>query len=369
MPTQVPLQDPGREFSALRDALEAAAQDVLRSGRYVHGPQHDAFEAEWAAYLAVPWVVGVGNGTDGLEIALRAVGSTTGREVVTAGNAGGYAATAARLTGADVVVADVEPATSLLDVTSAVEACTPRTSAVVVTHLYGRSADVGALRRALPASVAVVEDCAQAAGGRTRDRSGADVACGAAGDLGVFSFYPTKNLGALGDGGAVVGCDAGLGEQVRSLRQYGWGERYRIDVDGGVNSRLDELQAAFLRVKLPHLDTWNRRRRDILAAYADAAAGTRFRLLAPRPGEVPHLAVGRHPDRAGLAGRLAGAGVGTGVHYPVPDHHQAPVRARTGPTGAGQVELACSEVLTVPCFPHLRDAEVEQVCDALRRLA
>ncbi len=358
----MPLNDTGRQYRLLQEELEDAVLQVLRSGWYVHGAAHEAFERELAGFLGVEHVVGVGNGTDALELALRGLGAGAGREVVTAGNAGGYAAAAARAVGADVVVADVDPVSLLLDPASAAAACTGRTSAVVVTHLYGRVADVPALRAALPRHVAIVEDCAQAIGARH-----ADGACGALGDVGTFSFYPTKNLGALGDGGALSCASPDLADRLRRLRQYGWTERYVVGADGGRNSRLDEVQAAALRVKLPHVTAWNHRRREVLDAYAAAAAGTRLALRPPNPGDVGHLAVGRHPDRDGLARRMAEHGVATAAHYPVADHRQAGLHARVGPAGAAVTEQACAEVISLPCFAELTDAEVEQVCDAIRR--
>ncbi|MCU1617279.1 MAG: DegT/DnrJ/EryC1/StrS aminotransferase [Frankiales bacterium] len=360
----VPFNETAREFRALQPELETAVLGVLRGGHYVHGVEHAAFERELADFLGVPHVVGVGNGTDALEIALRAVGTTAGSEVVTAGNAGGYGAAAARAIGADVVVADVDPCTLLLDPASAGAACTDRTSAVIVTHLYGRAADVAAVRAALPPSVAIVEDCAQAIGART-----AAGRCGSLGDVGTFSFYPTKNLGALGDGGAISCRTTDLADTVRSLRQYGWSERYLIGRGGGRNSRLDELQAAGLRAKLPHIEAWNARRREIVGAYAAAAEDTSFSFPGPGPGDVAHLAVGRHPRRNELAGRLAELGIATAVHFPVADHRQPGLEARTGPTGAAEAERSCAEVLSLPCFAQLTDTEVEQVCDAIRRVA
>jgi aminotransferase EvaB len=360
----VPFNETAREYRALQSELEAAVLGVLRGGHYVHGREHAAFEQDLADLLGVPHALGVGNGTDALEVALRAVGTTAGSQVVTAGNAGGYAAAAARAIGAQVVVADVDPCTLLLDPRSAAAACADRTAAVVVTHLYGRAADVTALRAVLPSGVAIVEDCAQAIGAETPDGR-----CGSLGDIGTFSFYPTKNLGALGDGGALSTSSAELADAVRSLRQYGWSERYQADRPGGRNSRLDEVQAAALRVKLPHLGAWNARRRQIVGAYAAAAEGTGLTLPPPAPGDVGHLAVGRHPEREELGRRLRELGIATAVHYPVPDHLQAGLEARPGPTGAAEAERSCAEVISLPCFAYLTDTEVEQVCDAIRRAA
>lgn len=360
----VPVNETAREYRALQSELEDAVLGVLRGGHYVHGREHAAFEQDLAQFLGVPHALGVGNGTDALEIALRAVGAGPGTEVVTAGNAGGYAAAAARSIGAEVVVADVASDTLLLDATSAAAACTDRTAAVVVTHLYGRAADTSALRVALPRGVAVVEDCAQAIGAQTPDGS-----CGGLGDIATFSFYPTKNLGALGDGGAVTTRSSQLADSVRSLRQYGWSERYLAGRSGGRNSRLDEVQAAALRVKLPHVPKWNARRREIVGAYAAAAEGTALVLPSPASGDVGHLAVGLHPDRDRLARRLSELGVATAVHYPVPDHLQPGLEARVGPTGAAEVERACADVISLPCFAYLTDSEVDRVADAIRRVA
>jgi dTDP-4-amino-4,6-dideoxygalactose transaminase len=361
---RVPFNETAREYAALQAELEDAVLAVLRKGSYVHGAQHAAFEQELAGFLAAPHVVGVGNGTDALELGLRAVGVTRDSEVVTAGNAGGYGSAAARAIGARVVVADVDPVSLLLDARSAAAACTERTGAVVVTHLYGRAADVAGLRAALPPHVAIVEDCAQAIGADT-----AAGRCGTIGDVGTFSFYPTKNLGALGDGGAVSCRSAQTAEAVRALRQYGWSDRYRAERPGGRNSRLDELQAAALRVKLPSVPAWNARRREIVRAYATAAEGTALLLPPPAAGDVGHLAVGRHPERDAFIGRLADLGVSAAVHYPVADHLQPAFRARVGPAGAGEAERACAEVVSLPCFAYLSDAEVEQVCAAIRRAA
>ena len=360
-PGTVPFNETGREYRALAGELEAAVLGVLRRSHYIHGSEHAAFERDLADFLGAAHVVGVGNGTDALEIALRALGVGPEDEVVVAGNAGGYGAAAARVIGAQVVVADVRPDTLLLDPVSAAAACTDRTAAVVVTHLYGRAADVEELRGALPGHVPIVEDCAQATG------AGGARRCGTAGDVGTFSFYPTKNLGALGDGGAISCASPETAAAVRSLSQYGWSERYLATRPGGRNSRLDELQAAALRVKLPHVDGWNARRRQIITAYAEAARGTSFDLPAPALADVGHLAVGRHPRRDDFMARMAAAGVATAVHYPVPDHLQPGLQARVGPTGAAHAERACAEVVSLPCFPYLTDLEVEQVCEAVRR--
>jgi dTDP-4-amino-4,6-dideoxygalactose transaminase len=244
-----------------------------------------------------------------------------------------------------------------------------RPRAVVVTHLYGQVADVVRLRElAHRYGVAVVEDCAQAHGASLDGRR-----CGGLGDAAAFSFYPTKNLGALGDGGAVTTPDAGVAERVRALRQYGWSAKYRADEPGGRNSRLDEMQAAVLRLLLPRLEYFNARRRHIAALYRERFAG--HPRLSPigsgQAGEVDHLFVVRTPDRDGLQRVLADQAISTEVHYPTPDYEQPAVRAQLGRHGTPDplpvTEAACREVLTLPCFPELQDAEVVRVAGAVTR--
>jgi aminotransferase EvaB len=362
----IPLNDLGRAYAEQAAELSEAVQRVLSSGWYVHGPEHTGFEAEFAAYVGVDHCVGVGNGTDALELALRAVSGGAGGTVVTAANAGAYTATAAARGGLGLRFADVDPATLCLT------ADTVRpllehddVAAVVVTHLYGRLADVEELAALCRSrGVPLVEDCAQAVGARRGGRR-----AGSFGSVATFSFYPTKNLGALGDGGAVVTGDPELAATLVRLRQYGWTGKYVIGAEGGRNSRLDELQAAVLRVRLPRVDGWGKRRRDIVRAYADAARGTDLAML-PVAGEdhVGHLAVGRAADRDRVRGALAAHGVATDVHYPVPDHHQPALRAAHAGVRLPVTEAAAAEVLSLPCFPQLTDGEVDGVCRALRTL-
>jgi dTDP-4-amino-4,6-dideoxygalactose transaminase len=362
----IPLNDLKRAYQEQAAELDEAALRVLRSGWYVHGPEHTAFEQEFAAYVGVAHCVGVGNGTDALELALRAVTAGRAGAVVTAANAGAYCTTAARRVGLGVRYADVDPATLCLTADTVRPLLAGGdVAAVVVTHLYGRLADVEALA-ALCADhgVPLVEDCAQAVGAQRGGRR-----AGSFGAVASFSFYPTKNLGALGDGGAVLTDDPELAATLARLRQYGWSGKYTVGQDGGRNSRLDELQAAVLRVRLPRVDGWSKRRRDIVRAYADAAAGTRFTVL-PADGEdhVGHLAVGRTADRDGVRAALTAAGVATDVHYPIPDHRQPALAAEYASVVLPVTEAAAGEILSVPCFPQLTDAEVDGVCRALRAL-
>jgi dTDP-4-amino-4,6-dideoxygalactose transaminase len=285
--------------------------------------ENAAFESEFAAYVGVPHCVGVGNGTDALQLALMAVGGRPGDEVVTAANAGAYTATAALVPRP----ADVDPRTLLL---------TAETAAAQLSAV------------------------------------GPEGAAGSLGDVATFSFFPTKNLGALGDGGAVVSRNPELAEQLRRLRQYGWTSKYANTVPGGRNSRLDELQAAVLRTRLPDLQEWNARRRAIVARYHAALGDGPRRMVhgdaVGSPAYVGHLAVLVTPDREADRAALTARGIRTDVHYPVPDHKQ-PVLAGAMPGLRLPVaERAADEVLTVPCFPELTDNEIETVCAALAAL-
>jgi aminotransferase EvaB len=338
---------------------------VLDGGRYVHGPEHERFERELRDYLGVGHCIGVASGTDALELALKAVGCRDGDEVVLAANAGFYSATAARAVRARITYADVDPRTLTLSATTLEPTLRRETRAVVVTHLYGLMADIEpivALCR--ERRIALVEDCAQSAGARRGGRM-----AGGFGDVAAFSFYPTKNLGALGDGGLVATNDDQVADDVQSLRQYGWESKYRVTDDGGRNSRLDELQAAILRTRLPHLDGWNARRRDIAARYADVLPEGAGRLVSRAGADyVAHLAIILASDRDALRSRLTEAGIATDVHYPIPDHRQPLFGSTYVGLHLPVTEDAVERVLTLPCFPELTDEEVDHVCGVLSEL-
>lgn len=361
----VPVADPRRGVEKLRPELDAAIARFLESGRYILGREVESFERELAEFLGVRHCVTVASGTDALELALRSVGCRDGDEIVTAANAGFFSTTAARAGGFGVRYADVEPRTLTLSAATVEAALTPRTRAVVVTHLYGVLADVEAIvTLCREREIAVVEDCAQAAGARREGRL-----AGTFGDVGTFSFYPTKNLPALGDGGAVVMNDDDVAARVRSLRQYGWEERYRVATPRGRNSRLDELQAAVLRTRLPHLDAWNDRRRSIVARYSAALRPEVGRVVSLGGDDfVAHLAIAVVEDRQAVRARLRNAGIGTDVHYPIADHRQPVWRDAFADTRLPVTEHAVEHVVTLPCFPELVDDEVDRVCHALDQL-
>ena len=362
-PDIVPLNDLSRSWIARSEAVAAALERVMASGWYVQGPEHDAFEAELAAFIGVPHALGVASGTDALALALAAVGVEPGAEVVAAANAGGYATIAATQIGAIVAYADIDPATGLVTAETLEEAIGPRTSAAVVTHLYGNVADLDPIVRLCQArGIAVVEDCAQAIGGWSGQRR-----VGAIGDAAAFSFYPTKNLGAMGDGGAVATRRDDVAGVVRELRQYGWDQRYRIGRPGGRNSRLDELQAAVLRIGLREVDHLNERRRGIVERYASAVNGTAARMVTGASAtSVAHLAVLRSADRDALRRMLGAEGIQTSVHYPLPDHRQPGLPRPRRRQPLPETERMAREILTLPCFPELTAAEVDRVATAVR---
>lgn len=360
---RIPLNDIQRQYLALAAELGAAVDATLRSGWYIMGREHDRFEREFAAYCGRSFAVAVANGTDALEIALRTVGCQSGDEVVTAANAGGYTTFACRIVGAVPVYADIDSRTLTLSPAAVRQVLSSRTKAVVATHLYGKMADVPGLATAIAGQgIALIEDCAQAHGAILDGRR-----AGSLGDVATFSFYPTKNLGALGDGGAIVTGNPEYAERARQLRQYGWCEKYRAVLPYGRNSRLDELQAALLRCKLPHLDRWNARRREIVGRYHQAVRGELRLVHAPHTDYVAHLCIARHPGRDAVRQYLDDRGIATAVHYPIADPQQPAMRDQ--PWRAGDLtamEAAQREIFTLPCFPEMTDDEVDYVCDALQ---
>ena len=361
---EVPFANFPRSVEAVRGDLEAAVRRVLDSGWFVLGPEGEAFEREFGE-AAGGHAVGCANGTDAIELALRALEIGPGDEVVTQANTCVPTVAAIERAGATPVLCDVEPEAGTMDPVSLAGALSSRTRAVVPVHLYGQPADVDAVA-AVAGDVPIVEDCAQAHGATLRGRP-----VGTMGRLGGFSFYPTKNLGALGDGGAVVTQDPELDVRLRLLRTYGQTDRYRHEVPG-VNSRLDEVQAAILRVRLRSLANGTARRRSIAAAYAEAMRDTGVRPLAmlPEREHVFHLFVVRAPRRDVFQEALRRAGVATLVHYPRPIHGHPPyVSLGDGPVPLQISERLASEVVSLPIYPELTDGEVEHVAAAARDAA
>lgn len=359
----VPFHSPIRGYLSEQGGIDQAVRRVLEGGRYILGPEVERFEEAFAGYVGVSHAVGVASGTDALVLALRGAGVGSGDEVITVANAGGYTTAACVLVGADPVFADVKADDLTIDPASVERMLADRTKAVVATHLYGSLADVRALRALADRhGLVLIEDCAQAHGASLDGRR-----AGSFGDLAAFSFYPTKNLGALGDGGAVVCSDEHLAHQVRELRQYGWGAKYEVRTPGGMNSRLDPLQAAVLSVRLPRLDERNDRRRVIFGRYRAALASNEIRFV-PDAGEafVGHLCVIRCVGRDALRVSLDVIGIGTDIHYPVLDCDQPAWRGMGWRSDDLPVSRAAvPSLLSLPLYPEMTDDEVDAVCEAV----
>ncbi len=356
----IPLFDPATPLEPLRPALRAAIDDVLSDGRFILGPQVSAFEEEWAGYTGTTDAIGVANGTEAITIALRALGVGPGDDVVVPSFTFYASAEAIPPTGARPVFCDVDPATSCVTLESVRAAVTPRTKAVVAVHLFGNIAPVREIEEEL--GLPVVEDVAQAGGSVAADGSRP----GNLGAIGTFSFYPSKNLGAFGDGGAITTSDGALAERVRTLRFHGSKDKETY-TEVGYNSRLDELQAALLRVQLPHLDAWADHRRAAGSWYADAGLGAHAALPEPTPGARPAwgLYVVRLPEPDAVAARLAERGIGARGYYRVPIHRQPVFAAEHGATPLPGTDEAARTHLALPMSAAITRAQVEEVVEAV----
>ena len=359
----VKMFDYRAQLAAMRSEIMTAIAEVLDSGQLILGPRVKRFEENFRAWLgAAGECVGVGNGTDAIALALRALDIGPGDEVLTVANTAIPTVSAIRMTGAMPVFCDVEPATLLIDLNDAERRVTPRTKAIVPVHLFGNAVDMDAvLDFARRHNLRVVEDCAQSTGTTWRGQ-----ATGTFGDVSCFSFYPTKNLGAYGDGGLCFTRDKSTAETLRRLRFYGCGQTYYAEQEG-VNSRLDEMQAAILDVKLTRLTSWIERRREIAAMYDARLDG---HVQRPRVGAHAqhsyHLYVVAVDERSDIMSRLKSAGIACGIHYPTPIHLMRGYDFLKVARGTLPVtEQAAERVLSLPCYPELADDEVQQVADAL----
>jgi len=361
----IPFVDFKARVAAQRGEVEAAVSRVLDSGWFILGPEGEAFERELAAALGAADAVGVANGTEAIQLALDAVGVGPGDEVVTSPMSAAFTGLAILAIGARPVFADLDPATLNVSPDAVSRALSPRTKAILPVHLYGHPADLDPLleiarRRAVP----LVEDACQAHGARYKDK-----VVGALSGIGALSFYPTKNLGALGDGGAILVSDPARAARIRRARNGGQSDRYH-HAEPGLNSRLDEIQAAILRVGLRHLEAANDRRRALAALYLRELAGVEGLSL---PREQPyarsnwHLFVIRHPRRDALMASLKERGVGTLIHYPVPLHLQGAFAFLGGrPGDFPAAEKAAAEILSLPLYPEMSDAQALTVAAAVR---
>ena len=361
-PDRIPFIDlrPGEDDAA---AVRAAIDRVIARGWFVLGPEVDAFESEFASASGASHAVGVGTGTDAIALLLRAINVKPGDEVIVPAITAAYTALAVVMAGATPVFADVDADTLTLDPAACEAAIRSRTVAIVPVHLYGQAADMRALQSiAQRHSLAIVEDCCQA---HLATCDGVPVGTRTAG--GAFSFYPTKNLGALGDGGAIITNDPAIADRVRRLRNGGQVDRY-VHADAGVNSRLDDLQAAVLRARLPLLPRWTARRREVAAAYRRSLAGANSRgvkaLEERDSGHVYHLFVVRSSERAALQTHLRAAGIDTLIHYPVPLPQQPAFAAMTSEDCPVAARVA-QEILSLPLHPRLTDIDVERISSAV----
>lgn len=360
---KIPFVDLQAEYIALKTELDAAANRVLASGWYILGQEVRAFEQEFAAYLGIAHAVGVASGTDAVLLACRALEIGPGDEVITVAHTAVATVAAIELSGARPVLVDIEPQTYTLDVHQVEAAITPRTKAIMPVHLYGHPAEMDTiLALARRHNLLVIEDCAQAHGSRYKGRM-----VGSMGDAAAFSFYPTKNLGAIGDGGAVATNNPAVAERLTMLRQYGWQKRYVSDIPG-YNSRLDELQAAFLRVKLRHLDVFNATRRHLAGLYQEHLAGLPLTLPTTQPEceSVFHLYVIQTDQRDALQKHLTAQEIGTAIQYPIPVHSQpAYHHLGYGPGSLPITERVCGRILSLPMHPHLPNQTILNICETV----
>jgi dTDP-4-amino-4,6-dideoxygalactose transaminase len=366
----IPQTDPRAGYFAQKVGVDAAIARVLEGGLYILGREVESFEAVFAAFVGVAHAIGVGSGTDAIELALRACGIGRGDLVFTVSHTAVATVAAIECTGATAVLIDVEPGTYTMaprELSRALQTPPPgRPAAVLPVHLYGQPADLSAISDiARRHGLRLIEDCAQSHGAQWRGRQ-----TGSVGDIACFSFYPTKNLGALGDGGMVVTSDLSLATAALEIREYGWRERY-ISARVGINSRLDPIQAAILGVKIEKLLADNSRRQAIADRYDAGLSGLPLVLPVRRPEttHVFHQYVVRLDERDRLRDWLRATGIGSGIHYPAPVHCQPAYTGRltTGPSGLGVTERAAPQILSLPMYPQLSDEAVERVIAEIRK--
>ena len=365
-PAPINIADPAAEYAELGNELDAAVLRVLRSGRYILGPEGAALEKAIAEFVGVPHAIGVANGTDALHLALLAAGIGAGDEVIVPGFTFVATAEAVSYTGATPVFADIDAESFCIDVRSLESKITPRTRAVIPVHLYGQSApiaEIAAICR--DRELVLVEDCAQSLGA---DEAGRQT--GSWGDFGCFSFYPTKNLAAAGDAGLVTARDDRMAERLRMLRHHGSRKTY-VHEFVGYNSRLDEMQAAVLRVKFAHLRRFNEARSNIAARYRELLAGMPIRLPAEhgRGRHVYHQFTIRSEKRDALRAALEAARIGSGIYYPSPLHKMQIYAEESRGVHLPVSEEAARTVLSLPIHPYLDEGAVRRVCDTLRAAA
>lgn len=358
----VPFNDLARGWIANSEEIKDILARVARSGSYIQSLEHEQFEEDLANFLGAKFAMGVANGTDALHIALLSLGCSKGSKVVTVANAGGYTSIAAAKIGCQLIYCDVDPDRLQMSVPALKALLNEDVKAVVVTHLFGNVAPVDVIKALCDDyGIPVIEDCAQAFGGFLGTKR-----VGTIGSISTFSFYPTKNLGGIGDGGAIVTSDAELAIKIRSLRQYGWKKKYEIDIPGGVNSRLDEIQAAILRVGLQKIDELNSRRLKVLSQYHEAFMDLPAKLVSDHStNSTSHLAVLRVPSefsRDELIDTLSKSNIQSAIHYPTLDCDQKGFEELSfSQPLIPESKRAVLEIISIPCFAELTDAEIERV--------
>jgi len=366
MQLPIPQSSPKASYVTSKQQIDVAVLRVLESGWYLHGEEVKAFETEFATWSELAQIVGVGNGTDALQLALAVLNIGQGDEVIAPTHTATATIAAIELVGATPVLVDIDPQTYTIDVNGIEKAITQRTRAIIPVHLYGHPADMDPiLSVAERHNLKVVEDCAQAHGARYQNQR-----VGTLGDVAAFSFYPTKNLGALGDGGAVGSNNLEYIQRARAVAQYGWHRRYISD-EAGMNTRLDEIQAAVLRCKLQRLNVDTQRRIEIANRYSKALQN---KVCVPYVREkcehVFHLYVVRHPDRERLCQHLSAMKIGTGIHYPLPNHLHPAYQGRLGNVGDFPVaEQITREVVSLPLYPELTNEQVDYVIETVLNFA
>lgn len=361
----IPLNDTSRISNLILSKSNDDIQNVIKSGRWLLGEYTEKFRSEFAKYVGTQFCLPVANGTDALEIALRVVCNGSNGEVITVANAGGYTSTASKLVGLKPVYIDIDKESLLMDISSLEKVVSTKTEAVVVTHLYGRAVDVSKVRIELDrlgyGKVKIVEDCAQAHGAKINGKR-----VGSLGDIATFSFYPTKNLGAVGDAGAILTSDENLYHSALQLSQYGWVGKYNIEVEYARNSRMDEIQAAIILNLLPYLDSWNCRRREIYNEYIKAICSDSIGVYnCLDESNVVHLAIIKVNNREKFMQHMKDSGISVDVHYPILDTNQKAwcyIQNQVLTNSESELE----KIVTLPCFPTMTDSEVELVCNALR---
>lgn len=365
--TAIPLVDLATQSRNIRDEVLRRMSDVIDAGRYILGQEVAEFEEIFAKYCQVSHAIGVANGTDALHLALRALEIGPGDEVITVGNSFAATAFAIAYTGAETVFVDIDPVTYNIDATLIEQAITSKTKAIIPVHLYGQPAPMREIMEiARRHNLYVVEDCAQSHGAEIDGQR-----CGSFGDFGCFSFYPGKNLGAFGDGGAIVTKDAGLAERVQLLRNYGQKVKNRHDLLG-YNCRLDTLQACVLLTKMQYIEQWTEERRQVAQWYAEALADVGLVLPQESSGyrHVYHLYVVRHPERDLLLKHLSDRGIFGGIHYPNPLFRAAPfLRSVTVPFELPLCSQYANEILSLPMYPEMTREQVARVAEGIRSFA